>query len=82
VRIGNIVEGQPGAGSSELGAGGRWPVARGSFLLWLPTGKPALGGLLFLFHSISSEYQVRAGLLPDFRRYFGVEVLVYQRLLL
>jgi hypothetical protein len=41
--------------------------------------KPAIGGL-FLFHSISSEYQVRAGLLPGFGRYFGVEDLCFQLL--
>ena len=36
----------------------------------------------FFFYSISSEYQVRTDLLPDFHRNFGVEVLLYQRLLL
>jgi hypothetical protein len=42
--------------------------------------EPAQGGLFF--YSISSEYQVWTDLLPDFGRNFGVEVFLYQRLLL
>jgi hypothetical protein len=36
----------------------------------------------FFFYSIGSEYQVRTGLLPGFGGYFGMEVVLYQRLLL
>jgi hypothetical protein len=44
--------------------------------------KSRLIGGFFFFHSISSEYQVQTDLLPGFRRYFGVEVVLYQTLLL
>jgi len=44
--------------------------------------KAALGAAFFFFYPISSEYQIRADLLPDLGRYFGVEVLLYHSLLL
>ena len=44
--------------------------------------RAALEGGFFLFHSISSEYQIQPDLLPGFRGNFGVEVFVYQSLLL
>ena len=47
----------------------------------IPRKKPASRAFSF-FHSISSEYQVCVGLLPDLRGYFGVEVLLYLCLLL
>jgi hypothetical protein len=45
-------------------------------------GKARVGRAFFFFYSISSEYQVWMDLLPDFGGYFGVEVFMYQRVLL
>jgi hypothetical protein len=44
--------------------------------------KPPGGGCFFFFYSISSVWQFWADLLPGFGGYFGVEVVMYQRLLL
>jgi hypothetical protein len=42
---------------------------------------PGEGGFL-LFYSLFSEYQVQTDFVPDFHRNFGVEMLLYQGLLL
>ena len=52
--------------------------------VWIVEGeKSRLWGRLFSFFTLlSSEYEVWADLLPDFRGNIGVEVVLYQRSLL
>jgi hypothetical protein len=49
---------------------------------FVANGKSPRAAGFFFFHSIPSVWQDQADLLPDFPDNFGVEVLLYQELLL
>ena len=78
-----------GAGSDLTPSGPGQGVAHGWFVVGRIGPSPSehkekarARRAFFFFHSISSEYQVQTDLLPDFGWYFGVEVVLYQALLL